>query len=122
VRRILVTAILAAALATGCTSTDPADPAGPAASSPTPTAPLSNDEIADRYARAHSDGETTGCSQAEPGPEAESHPGCIYSAAFAGCLHGLTGEQPAPLPIEDEFATEPALVELYHTARTECAG
>lgn len=77
--------------------------------------------IADGYALELSGGETTGCSSAEPGPEAETNPGCIYSAAFAGCLEGITGEQTAPLPVEEEFATEPALIELYNQAVEDCS-
>lgn len=78
-------------------------------------------ETADAYALELSGGVTTGCSQAAPGAEAEANPGCIYSVAFAGCLEGLTGEPVGPLPVEEEFPNEPALVEIHRQAVTDCS-
>jgi hypothetical protein len=75
---------------------------------------------ADAYARELSSDET-GCSTAEPGPEAEAHPGCIYSAAFAGCLEGITGEQVTPLSAEEEWKFEPGLVEIHRMAVKSCS-
>ena len=78
------------------------------------------DEVAHEYATERSGGVTTGCSQAAPGPEAETEPGCIYTVPFAGCLHGITGERVGPLPVEEEFPDEPGLVERYYTAFDDC--
>jgi hypothetical protein len=75
---------------------------------------------AHEYAIEKSGGTTTGCSNAASGAEAENNPGCIYSVSLAGCTEGLTGESPNPLPIEQEFAQEPGLVERYHQAVTDC--
>lgn len=83
--------------------------------------PLPPEEIADAYAKELSGGETLGCSSAGRGEESERNPGCIYSAAFAGCLEGLTGEQVGPLPVEEEFDQEPELVAIHETAVEECA-
>lgn len=77
---------------------------------------------ADAYALELSGGVTTGCSQAAPGPEAEANQGCIYSVAFAGCLEGLTGDPVGPLPVEEEFPDEPALVEIHRQAVIDCTG
>lgn len=81
---------------------------------------LSLADEAGEYALDKSGGVTTGCSTAAPGSEAESAPGCIFTVTFAGCMEGLTGERLGPLSVEDEFPTEPALVDLYYQAVEDC--
>lgn len=105
-RRYLLTLAAVIVLFTGCSDdTDAADP----------------EQTAYDYATEQSGGTTTGCSNAAPGAEAEANPGCIYTVSFSGCLEGLTGEQATPLPVEQEFSDEPALVERYHQAVKDCA-
>jgi hypothetical protein len=102
IRGVVIAVLLVGA---GCGDDDTASPA----------------ERAEEYATERSGGETTGCSQAEPGEEAEQHPGCIYAAAFTGCHDGITGEQLSPIAVEDEFAQEPALQALYFEAVEDCS-
>jgi hypothetical protein len=90
-------------------------------SAETASAASTQEDVADEYALGKSGGERTGCSTAAPGAEAEANAGCIYSVSFAGCLEGLTGESIGPLPIEEEFPDEPALVELYRQAVADCS-
>ncbi len=64
----------------------------------------------------------TGCSDAKPGPEAARHPGCIYSAALAGCAAALDG-RPNPAtrkPRPGDF-TEPQLRAIMATAYKDCS-
>lgn len=77
------------------------------------------DQVASDYAREKSGGQTIGCSMAKPGAEAEGSPGCIYSAAFAGCLEGLTGER-AALPASEEWKAEPKLLAIHTQAVKDC--
>ena len=93
----------------------PADvPATPSAVTESPA------DQADTYALEKSGGERNGCSLAAPGQEAENDPGCLYGAAFAGCLEGITGEQVGPFTAEEEWANEPALVEAQLQATADC--
>lgn len=78
-------------------------------------------DAADAYARDLPGAENLGCPAGGHGPEAEGHPGCVYALAFAGCLEGLTGNPISPVPVEEEFADEPALVEIYQRAVDDCA-
>jgi hypothetical protein len=96
-------------------TTTSAAPTSPSAA-PTPA------DTADAYALNLSGGVRTGCLSAAPGPEAESDPGCIYGAAFAGCLEGISGEQVGPLSPEDEYPQEPGLVRIYYQAVEDCGG
>ena len=99
----------------GCSGGAPEDaPTTPAAVTESPA------DQADMYALEKSGGERNGCSAATPGQEAESDPGCRYAAAFAGCLEGITGEQVGPMSAEEEWANEPALVELQLQAIADC--
>jgi hypothetical protein len=77
------------------------------------------EQTADQYAREKSGGQTVGCSKAKPGAEAEGSPGCIYSAAFAGCLEGLTGKR-AGLPASEEWKAEPKLLTIHTQAVKDC--
>lgn len=62
------------------------------AQSPTTTAAAqSPTRQANSYALEQSGGVTEGCLT---GPESADNPGCVYSAAFAGCLAGRTGSAP----------------------------
>lgn len=90
------------------------------ASCATTTKPQTDPQRADQYARELSGGETLGCSKAAPGKEAEANPGCIYSAAYSGCLEGLTGKQAGPLPASEEFKAEPKLVRIHDKAVKDC--
>lgn len=76
-------------------------------------------ERADAYALERSGGEREGCSQVAPGTGADV-PGCIYSAAFAGCMEGITGKPTSPVSYREEFP-EPELRKLYEQARADCA-
>jgi hypothetical protein len=52
---------------------------------------------------------------------AESNPGCVFSAAFAGCLEGQSGES-SGVPgrhFTQEFP-EPGLQRVYRQARRDC--
>jgi|SRR5665647_49776 len=105
---------------TGCSGGAPEDaPTSPAAVAESPASQSPADQ-ADAYALEKSGGETTGCTSAAPGQEAEEDPGCRYAAAFAGCLEGITGEQVGPMSAEEEWANEPALVDLQHQAVADC--
>lgn len=92
-----------------------------------PTTPDAAEEPADvamEYALEKSGGETEGCSTAKPGPESEEDPGCIFSAAFAGCQDGLEGSEDAiakAAGIRDEFPKAPKLWEVYDQAVVDCS-
>ncbi|MDQ3769045.1 MAG: hypothetical protein M3370_06150, partial [Actinomycetota bacterium] len=60
----------------------------------------------------------TGCTDTPPGPESESNPGCIYAAAFAGCMNGL---KPGSIPTgrEGDF-DEPGLLKVEARAKRDC--
>ncbi len=99
-------AALLAALLVGCGTEAPPAPSDPA----------------DAYALKKSSGQHTGCSDAKPGPEAARHPGCIYSAALAGCAAALDG-RPDPAtrkPRPGDF-TEPQLRAVMATAYKDCS-
>lgn len=89
-------------------------------STTTTTAPAAPEDLADAYALEKSGGEREGCSSAAPGAEAEANGGCIYTVAYGGCYEGLTGDQLSPLPVEEEFPTEPGLVAIYRQAVADC--
>ncbi len=121
--RSLVAVVILAVVAVGCSDSDngssattAAEPAATVADSGSP------EERADAYAQQLSGGETTGCAATAPGPESETNPGCIYSAAFAGCLEGITGEQAGTQTAEEAWVSEPALAAIQIQAAVDCAG
>lgn len=78
--------------------------------------PTSVSNRADAYAYKVSDGVRLGCSDAASGADAEANPGCIYSAAFAGCVAGIEGEDAG-----DTDLTEPGLLRIARDAAQDCA-
>lgn len=78
----------------------------------------STTERADVYAKGKSGGETLGCSNASPGEEARRTPGCIYAAAFTGCLAALEGEPREEMKDEADL---PELQDVYDAAYKDCS-
>jgi hypothetical protein len=119
----LMTAVVLALAACGGGDDSPSSettPVAPSPSSESTPVDASPSDVAYDYALEKSGGETLGCLTAARGAESETNPGCIFSVSFSGCLEGLTGEQSLPLPVEEEFDQEPALVELYRQAAEDC--
>lgn len=54
------------------------------------------------------------------GSAAEENAGCVFSAAFAGCLEGETGKPVGGRSYKQEFP-EPGLQRIYRQARNDCA-
>ena len=121
--RTIVALIIVAASAAGCSVSDDggSDTTAPVAAASVPD-DGSPEERADAYAQELSGGATTGCASTPPGPESEVNPGCIYSAAYTGCLEGITGELGATQTAEEAWVSEPALLELQNQAVIDCAG
>ncbi|MEM8618330.1 MAG: hypothetical protein AAGF73_01280 [Actinomycetota bacterium] len=128
--RTFAALIIVAAVAAGCSDSDDggsdSDDDGSATTAPVAAASVPDDgspeERADAYAQALSDGETTGCASTPPGAESEVNPGCIYSAAYTGCLEGITGEQVGTQTAEEAWVSEPALLALQNQAVIDCTG
>lgn len=79
---------------------------------------INPDKIADEYAKELSGGATSGC-LADPKGEGADNPGCIYSAAFAGCYEGVTGDSLGPVSYKQEFP-ELELQRIYEKALSDC--
>lgn len=77
-----------------------------------------NVERADAYALKKSGGETLGCSEAKPGKEARRTPGCIYAAAFTGCVAALDG---TGREVATDEADLPELQDVYDMAYRDCS-
>lgn len=108
--RLIVCALAVASvtLATGCGNSD----------DQTKSAGKSNAERADAYAIKKSGGETLGCSNAKPGKETRRTPGCIYSAAFTGCVAALGG---TGREVATDEADLPELQDVYDKAYRDCS-
>jgi hypothetical protein len=78
----------------------------------------SPEAIADAYALEKSGGQRKGCLTGSGPPE--KRPGCIYSAAFGGCLDGLQGDNAQRKRDLREFP-EPALQRVLNRAYRDCA-
>lgn len=119
---LLVAGTLSVAALAGCgeaTEETPSAITQRTVQSPPMGDPYAPTEIADTYAREVG-GKQGRCLEGDPGAEAASHPGCIYAAAFTGCVDGVDEERERDSAIEDEFP-EPELVAVYERAYSDCA-